>query len=190
MPPGQERNWDGKKEFKLGKTLHEAYKVWADRLDDTFELTTCSNLMDRYLIEVVPAKSYKTQESDKLAVRRLRPVFGNMQPDDIQPSHAYKYFDLTFKKHGFTSAKHDISTFRHLLTKAVQWGVIKTNPLKGQIEFRKKDYGQKQRDRLVEDWEITEALSLNSNSRGVLIAKPYIRFKLMTGLRCPCQTLS
>jgi len=52
-----------------------------------------------------------------------------------------------------------------------------------QIQFRKADYGQHQRDRLVEDWEITEALSIKSHYRGVKVANPYIRFKLMTGLR-------
>ena len=39
------------------------------------------------------------------------------------------------------------------------------------------------RDRLVEDWEIDEALAIESSYRGVLIANAYIRFKLMTGLR-------
>ena len=39
------------------------------------------------------------------------------------------------------------------------------------------------RDRLVEDWEIDEALGIQSSFRGVLIANVYIRFKLMTGLR-------
>jgi integrase len=72
---------------------------------------------------------------------------------------------------------------RHILTKAVQWGIITSNSLKAQIQFKKADYGEHQRDRLVEDWEISEALSVKSNYRGVKIANPYIRFKLMTGLR-------
>lgn len=184
VPPGQEHQWDNKKEFTLGKTLSEAYATWADRMQqDGSELNNMGKIMDRYLLEVVPEKSYKAQQSDQLAIRRLRPVFGAMRPDDIEPAHAYQYFDLVQKKHGFTSGKHDIGTLRHMLTKAVQWGVIRTNQLKGQIQIRKKDYGQKQRDRLVEDWEINEALELQSSYRGVQIAQPYIRFKLMTGLR-------
>ena len=39
------------------------------------------------------------------------------------------------------------------------------------------------RDRLVEDWEIDEALAIESSYRGVLIANAYMRLKLMTGLR-------
>ena len=183
VPPGQESQWDNKKEFTLGKTLPEAYKVWSERLEVADEITTVSKLLDRYLLEHVPTKSFKAQQSDDLAIRRLRPVFGAMHPADIEPTHAYKYFNLVFKNHGYTSAKHDIGTLRHVLTKAVQWGIITNNPLRGQIQFRKADYGQHQRDRLVEDWEITEALSIKSHYRGVRVAIPYIRFKLMTGLR-------
>ena len=183
VPLGQEHRWDNKKEFTLGKTTTEAYRVWADRLATADNITTVSQLMDRYLLEHVPTKSFKAQQSDRLAIRRLRPVFGNMRPSEIEPSHVYQYFDLVFKKHGFVSGKHDVGTLRPILTKGVQWGVIKNNPLKGQIQITKKDYGEKPRNRLVEDWEINEALSLRSNFRGVQIANPYIRFKLMTGLR-------
>lgn len=139
--------------------------------------------MDRYLLEHVPTKSLKAQQTNNLAIKRLRPVFGAMRPADIEPSYAYKYFDLISKKHGFTSAKHDLSTLIHILSKGVQWGILKTNPLKGQVRINRKDYGQAPRDRLVEDWEINEVLSLKSRFRGVIVAIPYIRFKLMTGLR-------
>ena len=184
VPLGQESQWDNKKEFTLGKTLPEAYKMWAERLAIPDEITSVSELMDRYLLEHTPTKSYKAQQSDELAIRRLRPVFGTMNPADIEPSHAYKYFDLIFKNHGFTSAKHDIGTLRHVLTKAVQWGIITSNPLKGgQLQFKRADYGEHQRDRLVEDWEIAEVLSVKSNYRGVKVAIPYTKFKLMTGLR-------
>jgi hypothetical protein len=33
VPAGQESQWDSKKEFTLGKTLPEAYKVWSERLE-------------------------------------------------------------------------------------------------------------------------------------------------------------
>ena len=179
VPPGMEAQWDGKKEFTLGKTLTDAYRVWSDRLDAMEDITTVSELMDRYLLEVVPTKSFNSQESNQLAIRRLRPVFGMIRPTEIQPVHAYKYADLVKKAHGTTSAKHDIQCLSHLLTKAVEWGVINRNPLLGQVRIK----GAAPRDRLVEDWEIDEALSIASSFRGVLVANAYIRFKLMTGLR-------
>ena len=179
VPPGMEDQWDGKKEFTLGKTLPDAYRVWADRLADLEDITTINDLTDRYLLEVVPNKSFKSQESNQLAIRRIKPVFGKMRPSEIQPVHAYKYADLATKAHGKTSAKHDIQCLSHLLTKAVEWGVISRNPLLGQVRIK----GTGPRDRLVEDWEIEEALAIKSIYRGVLIANVYIRFKLMTGLR-------
>jgi integrase len=87
--------------------------------------------------------------------------------------------DLVTNAHGKTSAKHDIQCLSHLLTKAVEWGVINRNPILGQVRIK----GTHPRDRLVEDWEIDEALSIQSSYRGVLVANAYIRFKLMTGLR-------
>jgi len=33
VPPGLEDLWDGKKMFRLGKTMPEAYREWAKRLD-------------------------------------------------------------------------------------------------------------------------------------------------------------
>ena len=179
VPPGMEAAWDGKKEFRLGRTLPEAYRTWSERLGNLHKPRSMSDIMDRYLLEVVPAKSLRTQESNQLAIRRLRPVFGRMRPQDIQPSHAYRYFDLVAKRHGLTSARHDVATLRHILTKAVEWGLVDRNPLMGQLRLP----GAPPRDRLVEDWEIAEALALPATSRGVQVIQPYIRFKLMTGLR-------
>ena len=174
--------WDNKSEFTLGKTLPEAYRVWADRLQDVDGIFLMGDLMDQYLIRHVPTKSYGAQESDKLAIRRLRKVFGNMKLVDVEPQHAYKYADIVTKSSGFTSAKHDIQTLRHMLTKAVEWGDLKRNPLLGQVRLTPPP-GVGVRDRFVEDWEIREALSIESSARGVVIVQPYIRFKLMTGLR-------
>lgn len=178
VPPGQEHHWDNKKEFKLGRSLTEAYRVWADRIGG-IEVASMGELMDRYLLEVVPDKATGTQETDKLAIRRLRPVFGSMKPADIKPAHVYRYADLIKKTSGNKSTKNDVGTLRHILTKAVEWGLIDKNQLIGQVRLS----NNPPRDRLVEDWEITEALSIESQYRGVQIAQPYIRLKLLTGLR-------
>lgn len=181
VPPGLEHEWDNKKEFLLGLTLSEAYKVWAERIQpSTADLRTMSQVFDRYLLEVIPEKAFKTQESNLISIRKLRPVFEMMQPQNIKPSYAYKYHDVTAKKRGKTAARHDIQVLRHVLTKCVEWGVIDLNPLMGQIRLE----GGKPRTRLVEDWEITECLNLKPKikSRAVVLAKLYIQLKLMTGL--------
>ena len=126
--------WDNRTEFRLGSTLSEAYKVWAERLElEHTDIANMSDLMDRYLLEVAPTKSFKSQESNQHAISKLRPAFGAMLAEHIKPKHAYQYYHYAAKERGPTTAKHDIQTLRHILSMAVVWGVIDVNPLIGQL---------------------------------------------------------
>lgn len=179
MPKGLEELWDGKKEFTLGKTLPDAYRVWAERIDTPQRLETMNAVFDRYLLEEVPTKSYSWQQTQQISIRRLRKVFGKMRPATIKPSHVYKYHDIVKRENGQAAARHDVQTIRHIMTKCAEWGVIDRNPIIGQVRVKKLD----DRKRFVEDWEVAEVLSLKDNYRGVLVCNAYVRFKLMTGLR-------
>lgn len=166
--------WDGKTEFRLGKTLHEAYRVWADRVEAHSDARSMAQLLDRYALEVVPAKAPKTQESNQISIRRLRPVFGDMPIIAIKPRHAYQYRDKVTKKHGPASANRELEVLSHSLSKAVEWGFIDRNPIKGQV--RKNSIPR--RERYVEDWEIEEALTVASP-----MLRAYVVLKLLTALR-------
>lgn len=185
VPPGAEAHWDGKTEFRLGRTVKEAYKAWSERLNgDHGDISNMGRLMDRYTLEVVPTKATKSQESNQLSLRRLRPVFGHMHPSQVLPRHYNQYKHAAVTKFGKTSINRDLEVLSHLLTMAVEWGIIDKNPLIGQV----KKHRTRPRDRLVEDWEIAEVLSLKVPKdkrlvRTVNLAKLYVRFKLMTGLR-------
>lgn len=186
VPESLRDNWDGKSEFRLGATLQEAYKTWSERLNtDSCTAHTFGEVIDRYIYEIIPTKAESTQDSNLRSIRKLRPVFGDMPlvnskgECSIKPKHAYQYFDVASKK-GRTTAKHDVQVLRHVITKAVEWGLLDANPLLNkQVQLT----GFAPRDRLVEDWEIAEALSLEDNARGVVVCKKYVCFKLMTGLR-------
>ena len=185
VPPGAEAHWDGKTEFRLGRTVKEAYKAWSERLNaGPSDIANMSQLMDRYALEIVPTKAIKSQESNQLSLRRLRPVFGHMHPAKVLPRHYNQYKHTAAGKFGKTSINRDLEVLSHLLTMAVEWGVIDKNPLIGQV----KKHRMRPRDRFVEDWEIAEVLGLESpkdkrTARTVNLAKLYVRFKLMTGLR-------
>ncbi|WP_229421444.1 hypothetical protein [Telluria antibiotica] len=56
VPPGQEAAWDGKKLFRLGATLSDAYTVWAERLKYVQDAKTVAQLLDRYALEVIPRR--------------------------------------------------------------------------------------------------------------------------------------
>jgi integrase len=178
VPPGHEGAWNGKKSFRLGKTLPEAYKTWAERLGTIENAKTIGALLDRYMLEVVPTKGVTTQTHNKIAVKPLRAVFADVGLLDLKPRHVYQYIE---KREAQTSARREIEILSHAFTKAVEWGYIDRHPFKGQIRLT----GEKPRNRYVEDWEIIECLSLRSKriSGSVKAVQAYIRIKLLTGLR-------
>lgn len=178
VPKGMESKWDGKSLFRLGKTASEAYKTWAERIENNIKHDTIGDLLDRYLLEVVPTKAPKSQTADKHHIQKLRPVFGDMLIGDLEPKNIYQYVD---KQQAKVSAKRRIALLSHSYTKAVEWGYISNHPFKGEIRLA----GEKPRTRYVEDWEIIECLALPPmRKRGSVHAiQSYIRLKLLTGLR-------
>lgn len=180
VPENVRHLWDNKTEFMLGKSLSEAYATWADRMEYIDTPRTMNELFDRYLVEIVPTKALRTQESNEASIRKLRPAFGLMSPEAIKPKHAYQYNDITAKKRGKTTAKRDVEVLRHVLTIATSWGVLDANPLLGQVRIT----GNPARDRYVESWEVAELLKVTGHQmRSINLAKCFIRLKLMTGLR-------
>jgi integrase len=126
-------------------------------------------------LEVVPSKAPKSQESNRISLAKLRPVFGHMRISAAnKPKYAYQYKDAATRRHGATATNRDLEVLSHLFSMAVEWGLIDRNLLKGQV--RKNT--TRPRDRLVEDWELAEALKAAPP-----VVAHYIRLKLMTGLR-------
>ncbi|CAB3742899.1 hypothetical protein LMG24238_06957 [Paraburkholderia sediminicola] len=178
VPPGFETSWDGKKQFRLGKSLPEAYRTWADRLSALDDADTIGDLLDRYSLEVVPKKEVTTQAQNAIAIKRLRAVMGAHPLNALKPRHIYQYVD---KRAAKTSAHREIEVLSHAYTKAVEWGYIDRHPFKGEVRLT----GEKARTRYVEDWEIVECLSIESRRKAgsVRAIQAYMRVKLLTGMR-------
>ncbi|MHB0991669.1 MAG: tyrosine-type recombinase/integrase [Burkholderiales bacterium] len=178
VPKGLEALWDGKQFFMLGKTLPEAYKVWAERINAHEITRTVGQLLDRYTLEVVPTKAKTTQAGNLVFIRAVRAAFGALPLDAVKPKHIYQYVDARSAK---ISAHREIEVLSHAFTKAVQWGLIDAHPFKGEVRLE----GEKPRTRYVEDWELVEALSLPSPrvKSGIQIIQSYLKIKLLTGLR-------
>lgn len=178
VPVGLECQWDGKTWFRLGASLSEAYRTFAERIGDKpMSVVTIGNLLDKYLLTVVPTKAPATRESNRYNIKRLREVFGAMPLRSIEPHHIYGYYERREKK---TAAHREIEILSHAFTKAVEWGHLKTHPFKGQVRLK----SEAPRDRYVEDWEVIEALTLKParKSGSVLMIQAYLRLKLLTGL--------
>lgn len=178
VPPGLEDRWDGKKKFRLGANLPDAYKEWAKRLESVDQAKTIGALLDRYALEVVPTKGPRTQVENQRAIRTLRVVFSAAPLTWIRPQHVYQYADK--RKATPVAANRAIDVLSHAFTMAVKWGYIDRHPFKGEVRLE----GEKPRDRYVEDWEIIECLAMESKRKkgSVLAIQAYIRVKLLTGM--------
>lgn len=179
LPSGEQRHlWDGKTWFRLGSTLAEAYRVWAQRVEAPARITNIGDLLERYLLEVVPKKAPKTATENLRQIKRLLPVFGKMNIQDLEPQHIYQFVD---KRQAKVSAKREIEVLSHACTKAVQWGLIKSHPFKGQVRLE----GEKPRTRYVEDWELQAAFSIQPRKKvgSVRMVQAYLQLKMLTGLR-------
>ena len=184
VPKGQEQLWDGKREFHLGHSLGEAAAEWAKRVHQIEHDATVDALLTRYKLGVIPTKAAATRRGDIQALINLRKVFGAMRPRDVLSRHIYKYVDTRVGKNGEKSRAtglYEIRVFKHVFTKAVEWGILDWHPFKGQVRLRR----IKARDRYVEDWEIAQALELKPKrfSGSVLMIQAYIRLKLLIGIR-------
>lgn len=190
VPPGLEALWDGKKMFRLGTKLNEAYKMWADRLGQVDGSKTIGQLLDRYALEVIPTKAAASQISNQNQLTKLRQVFGAMPLLPFAPRLVYQYVDQRSKKvkdletgkvtGGKIAAHREVELLSHAYTKAVEWGYIDRHPFKTEVRLT----GEAPRERYVEDWEIVECLALPATRKAgsVLMIQAYLRIKLLTGM--------
>lgn len=190
VPLGMEQIWDGKKMFRLGKSLPEAFRKWGEMAQKPLQAVKVNQLLDRYALEVIPTKRIRTQATNIHYLGFLRTVFGDMYIEDLTPRMVYQYIDKRSQKYfnpetkrmigGRATAILEATLFSHVYTKAIEWGYIERHPFKGQISVT----GNKPRSRLIEDWEITECLRLNAQRKkgSILAIQAYIRLKLITGM--------
>jgi len=184
VPQGLEHQWDGRRRFPLGKTLTEAHRTWARRVEMAEgRIHTMGQLLDWYAATIIPRKAQRTQTEHARAVQRLKAVFDQLPVDQIRPRDAYRYH-AERSKQAATVAKHEVQVLRHALTEAVQQlGLLDHNPLIGALRLN----NSTGRERYVEDWEIVEALSLQpakyAGRTAIPVIQAYIRLKLLTSLR-------
>jgi integrase len=166
-------------DIRSARQLPNGQSVSTDEHDATVDA-----LITRYKLDVIPKKAAATRRGDMQALINLRKVFGAMRPGDVLPRHIYKYVDTRVSKNSESSRAtglYEIRVFRHIFTKAVEWGILDRHPFKGEVHLR----GLQARDRYAEDWEIAQALALKPkrNSGSVLMIQAYIQLKLLIGIR-------
>ncbi|MDA0780637.1 MAG: tyrosine-type recombinase/integrase [Rickettsiales bacterium] len=178
VPVGQEHLWDWKTIYRLGKTLSEAHREYANKVEIKHNANTIGDLLDEYAIKIIPFKAPKTRKDNYAQLKRLKLVFGEAHLIDIKPMHIYRYYNERAAK---VAAKREIALLSHAFTVAVEWGYLSRHPFKGQVTLK----NNAPRDRYIEDWEIEQCSKLTQRAQrgGVLMIQAYINLKLLTGLR-------
>jgi integrase len=183
VPSGQEHLWDHKTEFVLGRTLSEAHIVYAGRIASVDgAIQSFNQLIDRYLLEVTPTKSQATQIDEVRHLTKLREMVGDNPVSAFKPHHAYQLRDTihksTLRGSGETYTNRVMEKLKHLLTKAIEWGVIPEHPMTDS-KFKMLPTPKKS--------QISRALSIEQVEDMLPKAVPwlqcYVKLKLMTGLR-------
>lgn len=157
---------------RLSADKHEALTRYAELMGNLQKESGMAKLFNRYDAEVVPHKAPRTQKDNRKELKKLRGVFENMHPAQVTTQHCQQYLDHRGKQ-SRTQANHEIALLSHIFRKALQWGIVTQNPVKG-VEKHK----IKPRDRYVEDWELDEFLTVATP-----FIKAYVDFKMITGLR-------
>lgn len=179
VPAGTEDQWDGKKEFRLGRDMVEAFQTWAERVTDReLDVHRFDKLTERYRMEHIPTLSVRARQQYMDCTNTLVAVFGEMLVSEIRAVHCYELHDRLKRARSPWVARIHVAVLKNMLSCALQWGVIEHHPLYG-LRFAKPP-GRK---RYVEHWEVREMLSIQSQYRGVQMLQQYIRLKLMTGFR-------
>ena len=163
--------------FRLGKTLPEAHREWASRVEANTSNKNIDTVIDRYMNEVAPMKAVRTYKENTRQSVLLKKAFGHMDLTDIKPRHIYAYIEARTAK---VSAKREVALFSHILSTAVKWGYIDSHPFKGEVRLE----GNKARDRYIEDWEVLECFKLEPLPWcRTKLMQAYIAFAIVTGLR-------
>jgi hypothetical protein len=170
-PPAKYAHLFDKGWVHLGRKLSDAYRAYAELpVHDEREVRSIADLCQKYENKVIPTYPAGTQANKYRSVVEVRKVFGHIPINRLEPTHCYQYFDAKQKTR---TARAVIEDLRHMFTKAVEWGLLKRHPIKGQVVLKKTS----PRSRYVTDDELFAFLEMASPK-----LKAYIRLKLVTGL--------
>lgn len=111
---------------------HALSKNYADALTQYARHTSSQGdgmpaLIDRFLIEVAPSKSAKTQKEYTRLGTRLKSILAEFQPRQIKPHHVAKIVDHEAKT-APTQANRMLSLLSVIFAKAVRWNIVDSNP--------------------------------------------------------------
>lgn len=160
---------DGKKE-RLGQEFGPAMARYAELLQPAIGKMRIGAVMDDYIRAEIPTKKPRTQEDYLGAISRIRPVFGDMWPEDLKPHHVYSYLD---RRTGKTQANREIAVLSNVMQHAIRKGLVEANPCR---QVRRNKESPKTREVTTEEVDAFKP-------HCPLWLQAYIDLKCLIGLR-------
>ncbi len=139
-----------------------------------------THYIDRFLAETLPLAAPSTHRDLMRQFGNLRRAFGDMRPEQVEPTHIYEYMDRRAQpneelgwKGAPVQANREVSQLSQLFRRLIKWGVVKANPCRDVDRFT--------------EFARARAPAIDELEEFKAVASPviqlYIDFKLMTGLR-------
>lgn len=178
--------FDNQKSFMLSKDFKEATRIYEQRhlawrqseKHIAVKPTTIDQLVDRYIMEVIPTKKVSSTLYHSRHFGMIRRTMGPANLKNIEVCHAYELYDAIKAKSGLASANKTMAILSHMLTYACRWGSIKHHPMK--VGNFRKEYPKKLPSNYIppSDFELLEALSVAGD-----MIYDYVMIKWHIGLR-------
>lgn len=158
----------GAKAVKLAREADkaDALRAYADIMEARPRSGTVAELLARYAKDVLPTKAPKTQKDQIAQIAKLTRVLGAMRLEDVTSIVIAEYLDRSESK---VAANREIAVLSHAFTKAIRWGLAKTNPCRG-VERNE----EKPRERYVEHEEFLAVYESAAPPVQVMMGLAYI----------------
>jgi site-specific recombinase XerD len=131
--------------------------------------TTVSDLLDSFMIHGLKELAPTTQESYRGYIeRQLKPVFGEMSPDDIEPVHVAQYLERR-KEKAHVGANKEMGCLASAFQYGMRNGLCNGNPCRGVRRNRTRP-----KDRYVRHEEFRKSFDASSDHVQDLMAGIYL----------------
>jgi integrase len=155
----------GGKWTRLDSDFTKAMMKWAEIVGEQKTANKMGEVMDRYMSEVAPTMAKKTYKDNLQQIKPLKICFGEIAPKKIKPVDIFKYLDIRRKT--ATAANLEKALLSCIFSKAIEWGIVESNPCKVVKKLK-----VKKRDRYITDEEFQKLCSM---------ASPFIKSVLELG---------
>lgn len=111
----------------LAHTYPDALREWA-KIEGGKSAVTVSDLLDKYMTEVVPTKSERTQKDYYRHIAILKEKFGHAEIGEVLPKHIAAFLEIELSKGRGVQANRKIAVLSAAYSKGVRWGIADFNP--------------------------------------------------------------